>query len=64
MSLEQNRNQKLKWCVMNKKKYEKKYSNADFYTDGKFIEEVAFKAKVIEFFIFHLSLFLLSAFVL
>ena len=31
-------------CCMNPKKYVKKYTNADFYTDGKFNEEVAFKA--------------------
>ena len=30
--------------VMNQKTYVKKYTNADFYTDGKFNEEVAFKA--------------------
>jgi len=33
-----------KCCVMNQKKYVKKYTNADFYTDGKFNEAVAFKA--------------------
>jgi hypothetical protein len=30
--------------VMNPKKYVKKYTNADFYTNGQFNEEVAFKA--------------------
>jgi len=29
---------------MEQKEYVKKYTNADFYTDGKFNEEVAFKA--------------------
>ena len=33
-----------KTCCMDQKKYVKKYTNADFYTDGKFNEEVAFKA--------------------
>jgi len=33
-----------KCCAMSQKKYEKKYTNADFYTDGKFNEKVAFAA--------------------
>ena len=38
-----NQSNQSKSCCMNKK-YVKKYTNADFYTDGKFNEEVAFKA--------------------
>ena len=39
-----NQSNQSKNCCMNQKKYEKKYTNADFYTDGQFNEEVVFKA--------------------